>query len=152
MAHPIVSQERPSTVETHVWEQEHAWLHRLFKSPLNTFPKFRFPDLLAACISLVVGAADGHRLVVEFMVNELTTRDPASKRRHCDVWSEQFDQLVALHRGPLNRFPNPMFDLDHIATACVALARLDPFGESAVLAQARRNLVARTNSARHLIE
>ena len=148
MAHPIVPQERPATIETHVWEQEHAWLHSVFKSPRNTLPKFRFPDLLAACISLVVGAADAHLRMVEFMVTELTARDPSSKRRNCDVWVSQFDQLMDFHRGPLNRFPNPKFDLDHIATACVALAQQHPFGEAAVLTEARRNFRARVNALR----
>lgn len=148
MAQPIVPEERPVTVETHVWEQEHAWLYSVFKSPRNTCPKFRFPDLLAACISLVVGAAGAHRRLVEFMVTDLTSRDPSSKRRNCDVWIAQFEQLMTFHRGPLNRFPNPRFDLDHITTACVAIARQQPFGEAAVLAEARRNLLARTQAAR----
>jgi hypothetical protein len=148
MAHPIVPAITQTTVETHVWHQEHAWLHCVFKSPCNTLPKFRFPDLLAGCISLVLGTSEAHIRLVEFMVVTLPARDPASKRRSCEVWVAQFDQLMAFHRGPLNRFPNPRFDLDHIVTGCVALAGQQPFGEAAVLLEARRNLRARVNTAR----
>lgn len=148
MAHPIVRDERPATVQTRVWVQEHAWLYSVFKSPSNTVPKFRFPDLLGACVALVVGCADGQRRLVEFLVTELTRRDPASERRSCDIWPAQFDQLVAARGAAWNRFPNPMYDLEHIATACVAVAMAQPDGEAAVLAQARVNLLARAKSAR----
>jgi hypothetical protein len=148
MPHPSVSVEPAATVETHVWLQEHNWLHALFNSPLNTFPKFRFPDLLAACISVVCLNSESHIKLVEFMVTDLTARDPASRRRSCQVWALQFEQLMALHRGPLNRYPNPRFDLDHMATGCVALASRDPFGEAVVLDEARRNHRARLAAAR----
>ena len=48
MPDPIDRDVRPPTVQTGIWIEEHGWLHRLFKSPNNTSPKFRFPDLLGA--------------------------------------------------------------------------------------------------------
>ena len=50
MPDPIDRDVRASTVQTGIWIEEHGWLHRLFKSPDNTSPKFRFPDLLGACV------------------------------------------------------------------------------------------------------
>ena len=52
MPDPIDRDLRTLTVQTGIWIEEHGWLHRLFKSPDNTSPKFRFPDLLGVCVSL----------------------------------------------------------------------------------------------------
>lgn len=147
MANPIDRDERYPTVQTRVWIEEHDWLHRIFKSPDNTSPKFRFPDLLSACVSLSVTSDDGQRRLVEYLVTQLTLRDPRTERRSCDIWSAQFDQLMQAHRAPWNRFPNPMFELDHLSTACVALAMSLPDGEAAVLRQARTNLLARARAS-----
>ena len=145
-ATPIDREERTSTVQTRVWIEEHDWLHRVFKSADNTSPKFRFPDLLSACISLAMGSDDSQRRLVDYLVTQLTLRDPRTERRSCDVWSAQFEQLMDAHRAPWNRFPNQMFELDHLATACVAIAMSLPDGETAVLRQARMNLLARSKA------
>ena len=42
------------------------------------------------------------------------------------VFSRQFDQLLTAHRAAWNSAPNPMFELDHLATACVAVAKQQP--------------------------
>ena len=147
MANQIDRDEHTSTVQTRVWVEEHGWLHRIFKSPDNTSPKFRFPDLLSACVSLAVASDDGQRRLVEYLVTQLTLRDPRTERRSCDIWSAQFDQLMEAHRAPWNRFPNPMFELDHLATACVALAMSLSDGEAVVLRQARVNLLARAKAS-----
>jgi hypothetical protein len=148
MAHPIVPPEVPATVQTRVWELEHARLYALYRAPQNTFPKFRFPDLLSACVSLVFGNAEGQSRLVEFLTMELLQRDPGAARRSCDIWSAQFHQLMAARGASWNRFPNPMFDLDHIATAGVAVAMCSPFGQDVVLCEARTNLRARTKALR----
>ena len=147
MANPIDSDERHPTVQTRVWIEEHSWLHLLFKSPRNTSPKFRFPDLLSACVSLAMSSDDSRRRLIEYLVTQLTLRDPGTERRSCDIWPAQFDQLLQTHRAPWNRFPNPMFELDHLTTACVAVAMTLPDGEAAVLRQARTNLLARSRTS-----
>ena len=86
MANPIDSDERHPTVQTRVWIEEHSWLHLLFKSPRNTSPKFRFPDLLSACVSLAMSSDDSRRRLVEYLVTQLTLRDPGTERRSCDIW------------------------------------------------------------------
>jgi len=146
MATPIDRHERHSTVQTRVWIQEHDWLHHVFKSADNSSPRFRFPDLLSACVTLVMGSEDCQRRLSGYLASQLALRDPKTERRSCDIWTVQFEQLVAAHGAPWNRFPNPMFDLDQLSTACVALAMSQPDGEAMVLRQARLNLLARTDA------
>lgn len=135
-----------TTEQTRLWVQEHCWLHDLFKSPLNTFPKFRFPDLLGACVSLALSTPQTQRLLVSFLATELALRTPKGEFRSCDIWSAQFDQLMSARGAPWNRFPNPMFELEHIASACVAVASRQPFGPQAVLDRARENFVQRSRA------
>jgi hypothetical protein len=135
--------EGPSTVQTRVWVDEHDWLHRVYKSANNTSPRFRFPDLLSACVSLALENAEAQSRLVDYLVTRLTLRDPRTERRSCDIWAQQFDLALTAHRAAWNRFPNPMFDLDHLTTGCVALAMAGPDGEAQVLRQARLNLLAR---------
>lgn len=146
MDHPVVREDAPAIVKTRVWREEHDWLYGLFTSPRNTAPKFRFPDLLGACVSLVVALPEGSERLVEFLVTELARRDASAVRRSCDIWAAQFDQLKAAHGAAWNRFPNPQFDLDQVATACVAVAMSAPLGPDAVLGQARLNWLARTTT------
>lgn len=138
---------RRSTVQSRVWIDEHDWLHTVFKSPDNTSPKFRFPDLLSACVSLALGDDASEERLVEYLVNRLTLRDPKTERRSCDLWTPQYERLLVAHRASWNSFPNPMFELDHLTTACVAVARALPDAEMAVLRQARANFLARASAA-----
>jgi hypothetical protein len=138
----------PATVQTGVWIEEHGWLHRLFKSPDNTSPKFRFPDLLGACVSLALHDAQSQRDLIDYLLTQLTLRNPRTERRSCDLWATQFDLVMAAHRAPWNRFPNPMFELDHITTGCVAVAMALPDADAAVLRQARLNLMDRVARTR----
>ena len=140
---PIDRELRPATVQTGIWVDEHDWLHRLFKSPHNRSPRFRFPDLLGACVSMALRDAECQRRLVEYLVTRLTLRNPRTERRSCDIWAPQFELLMAVHRAPWNRFPNPMFELDHIATGCVAVAMTHPDAVALVLRQARLNLLER---------
>jgi hypothetical protein len=142
MAH----EHRHPTVRAGVWLQEHDWLHRIFKSPENHSPRFRLPDLLSACVSLTVSGMQ--RELVEYLHARLTLRDPRTECRSCDIWNAQFEQLMAAHRAAWNRFPNPMFELDHIATGCVAVVMTRTDGAARVLAQARCNFLARVDDAR----
>ena len=150
MPDPIDRDVRPPTVQTGIWIEEHGWLHRLFKSPDNTSPKFRFPDLLGACVSLAFRDPPSQRRLVEYLVTQLTLRNPRTERRSCDIWAVQFELVMAAHRAPWNRFPNPMFELDQITTACVAVAMSLPDGDALVLGQARLNLRDRAARSRGL--
>ena len=90
------------------------------------------------------------RRLVEYLVTQLTLRNPRTERRSCDIWAVQFELVMAAHRAPWNRFPNPMFELDQITTACVAVAMSLPDGHAQVLGQARLNLRDRASRSRGL--
>ena len=147
MPHPIDRDEHRSTVQTRVWLDEHDWLHRIFKSPNNTSPRFRLPDLLSACVSMALADSTAQQQLVEIIVSRPTRRDSKCERRSCDIFSTQFAQVMVAHRAPWNRFPNPMFKLDHIITACVTVVMAGPDAEARVLAQARANFLARTQAS-----
>lgn len=146
MAHPIARDERASTVRTSVWIEEHDWLHRLYKSPNNTSPKFRIPDLLSACVALVLSQPENQRLLVEYLTTRHALRDPRCPGRSCEIFPVQFEQVLDAHRAAWNRFPNPMFEIEHILTGCVAVAMSMANGGELVLRQARDNLIARSKA------
>lgn len=139
----LVTAQPPAIVMTRVWLLEHDWLHSVYASHSNQSPTFRFPDLLSACIALVLSSNESMALLQLFLRTELGTRNPKSPRRSCHVWRHQFDDLLREHRAAWNSHPNPKFDLDAIATGCVAVVRAghDPVGR--VLTQARINCAAR---------
>ena len=60
-------------------------------------------------------------------------------------WPErrQFDELLREHRAAWNSHPNPKFELDAIATGCVAVVRAEHDPVRRVLTQARLNCAAR---------
>lgn len=150
MPQHLVGERAPGTVQTRVWLTEHEWLHQVFSCGANHSPRFRLPDLLGACVSLALCSPEGVAKLRAFLVTELSSRDPRQARRTCHVWCEQFDILMLQHRAPWNCHPNPKFELDAIATACVAVARAGDDAVAAVLRQARANLTARARSASSL--
>ena len=95
MAHPIVRDERASTVRTSVWIEEHDWLHRLYKSPDNTSPKFRIPDLLSACVALTLSQPENQRRLVEYLSTRHALRDPRGPGRSCDIFRPVSDATKA---------------------------------------------------------
>ena len=144
MAAPLDHEDQPSTVQTRVWVDEHDWLFEIFKSARNTAPRFRLSDLLSACISITLRDSISQRDLICYLDQQLTSRNPRTERRTCHVFSRQFDQLLAAHRAAWNSAPNPMFELDHLATACVAVAKQQPDPIAGVLKQARTNFLARS--------
>jgi hypothetical protein len=148
MPDPTDRESRAPTVQTGIWIEEHGWLHRLFKSQENTSPRFRFPDLLGACVSLALRDIPSQDRLIGYLATQLTLRNPRTERRSCEIWAAQFDLLMTAHRAPWNRFPNPMFELDQLTTACVAVAMSLPDGDAQVLGQARLNLRERTSRSR----
>lgn len=142
---PAAGADRPlDTVETQLWLDEHEWLHALLKSAHNVSPTFRFPDLISACVALVLGESGGADRLFRYLGKELVLRDPRTPRRREYLWREQFDQLRELQMSQANRHPNPMFQLDQLTTACVALARRSDDAAARVLRQARLNMAKRT--------
>ena len=137
----------PATIQTRVWIDEHDWLHRLFRTKHNTSPRFRLADLLSACVSIALSSDSCERSLVEYLVNEMTLRDPLSERRSCDMWQTQYELVLSAHRASWNRAPNPMFEIDQLTTACVAVVMRQPSNEVTVLHQARNNLRARSFKA-----
>lgn len=132
-------------IETRLWFKEHDWLYRLLRSADNVSPTFRFPDLISACVSLVVEHQDGPTRIFQFLGTDLVLRSPQTPRRRESMWRQQYQLLLELQRSPANRHPNPKFQLDQLTTACVALCRTaDPSG-AAVLQQARRNMAERAH-------
>ena len=136
--------EHPETVETRLWLEEHDWLFTVLRSEGNVSPTFRFPDLLSACIELVLSSTESLTRLQLFLSTELGARDPKAPRRSCHVWRRQFDEMLREHRAAWNSHPNPKFELDAIATGCVAVVRAEHDPVRRVLTQARLNYAART--------
>ncbi len=135
--------ETQDVIETRLWLDEHDWLYGLLRSHNNVSPTFRFPDLISACVSLVFAHNNAASLIFQFLGTELVLREPLTPRRRESMWRQQYQCLLDLQRSPQNRHPNPKFQLDQLTTACVALCRSWDISGSAVLQQARRNIVER---------
>ncbi|WP_374365203.1 hypothetical protein [Piscinibacter sp.] len=144
MRQPFVAAQ-PAIVMTRVWLPEHEWLHTVFACSENQAPTFRFPDLLSACVALTLADSEGIARLQRFLITELSTRDPKSPRRTCHLWQTQFDDLLKEHRAPWNSHPNPKFDLDAIASGCVAVVRSSAEPIARTLRQARLNVAARAS-------
>lgn len=140
-------QRTADIVQTSVWLAEHEWLYGVMKSPHNSCPKFRIPDLLAACVTLAFASQESQEHLITFLRSDFILRTPGKPRRSCDIWKQQFDMLMTAHRADWNRFPHPMFNLDQITTGCVAVVMKQPDARDQVLSQARRNVFARTHAA-----
>jgi hypothetical protein len=133
-------------VETRLWLDEHDWLYGVLKGEHNISPTFRFPDLISACVSLVLADVDGSGRIFRFLMAELVLRSPQTPRRRESMWRPQYELLQNLQRSPANRHPNPKFQLDQLTTACVALVREVDATGATVLRQARLNTALRQTS------
>ena len=136
--------DNPHVVETRLWFEEHQWLLELMQHPTNASPKFRMPDLISACISLVFIRSFGVRELFEYLGTELVLRSPRTPRRKEALWRTQYELLLAIQLSAANQHPNPKFQLDQLTTACVALARKKQDATYNVLHQARINMADRT--------
>lgn len=137
------SADAADTIEVRVWLQEYEWLHGILQNPDNVGPTFRLPDLISSAVTLSLAQCAGDALVFQFLGAELILRAPQAARRRELIWRAQYEQLRSLQRSPANRHPNPNFQLDQFATACVAQARrLDESGKQ-LLQQARLNMAER---------
>jgi hypothetical protein len=136
--------DHEATIETRLWLEEHVWLYKLLRSDQNISPTFRFPDLISACVSLVVGQPEGPARIFDFLGTHLVLRAPQTPRRRETMWRPQYELLLELQRSPANRHPNPKFQLDQLTTACVALCRAEDDSGASILLQARRNMAERS--------
>ncbi|MGJ9418700.1 hypothetical protein ACHAC9_13175 [Massilia sp. CMS3.1] len=131
------------TIEIRLWVEEHEWLYGVHTSAKNTSPTFRCPDLISACVEIVLAETGAAETIFTYLGTELVLRQIHTPRRAGSLWKAQRDLLQDLQRSPLNRHPNPKFQLDELTTTCVALCRRsDPSGEL-VLQQCRINLADR---------
>ena len=137
----------PDVFQASVRLPEHAWLVTLYKEPSNRQPRFRLADLLGGCVSFVHAQPDLVTLVRAYLLEQVVSTSKHANRR-CDIFSAQYAQLLELHRSRWNTQPNPMFEVDLIATACVAVvSRVDRPYER-LLASARANFLARSGPLR----
>jgi hypothetical protein len=131
------------TIEFRLWAEEHEWIHAVHTHEKNTSPTFRFPDLISACVEIVLAETGAAEAIFTYLGTELVLRPMHGPRRTEFIWRTQRDLLQALQRSPLNRHPHPKFQFDELTTACVALCRQrDPSGDL-VLQQCRINLADR---------
>jgi hypothetical protein len=145
---PTASIDSPRVVETRLWLEEHQWLLELMQHPINAAPKFRMPDLISACVSLIFIRSFGVRELFEYLGTELVLRSPRTPRRKEALWRTQYELLLAIQLSAANQHPNPKFQLDQLTTGCVALARKKPEATYNVLHQARINMADRTGRRR----
>lgn len=148
---PTTSQDdHPDTIETRLWLDEHVWLYKLLRSEHNISPTFRFPDLIAACVSLVFTHDDAPARIFRFLGTQLVLRAPQTPRRRESMWRQQYEFLLEVQRSPANRHPNPKFQLDQLTTACVALCREQDESGASILQQSRCNMAERAQHARQV--
>jgi len=138
------------TIETRLWLDEHVWLYKLLRSENNVSPTFRFPDLIAACVSLVFTHEDAPLHIFRFLGTQLVLRAPQTPRRRESMWRQQYELLLEVQRSPANRHPNPKFQLDQLTTACVALCREQDESGISILQQARRNMAERAQRVKQV--
>lgn len=143
LARPIRARLQEDTIDTYVWSDEYDFLSCLYASAANTSPRFRFPDLISACVSLVFREDDAAQTLFDYLRSELVLRNPAPTRRREAMWKAQYNLLLGLQRSRANKHPYPQFQLDQFTTACVALVRLAGDAQRQVFDQARKNTAER---------
>lgn len=134
------------TVATLVYPEEFEFLRGLFNSPGNASPRFRFPDLISACVSVVFNTFEKPgETIFKFLKTTLLDRNkggrPACRKE--EIWQPQFLLLRQLQGSKENRHPNPGWQLGDFTTACVALVMQSAISEVCIFDQARQNSVAR---------
>lgn len=142
--------DHQDTIETRLWLEEHVWLYKLLRSENNVSPTFRFPDLIAACVSLVFTHEDAPLHIFGFLGTQLVLRAPQTPRRRESMWRQQYELLLEVQRSPANRHPNPKFQLDQLTTACVALCRAQDESGTSILQQARHNMAERAQRGKQV--
>jgi hypothetical protein len=143
LARPIEAKRQEDTIDTYVWTDEYDFLRSLYDSVDNTSPKFRFPDLISACVSLVFHDDNAAALIFDYLRSELVLRNPNTTRRREAMWKAQYGLLLELQRSRANKHPYPQFQLDQFTTSCVALVTLAGDAQRRIFDQARKNTAER---------
>jgi len=143
LARPVEAKRHEDTIDTYVWTDEYDFLRSLYDSADNTSPKFRFPDLISACVALVFRDDNAAELIFNYLRSELVLRNPDTTRRREAMWKAQYNLLLGLQRSRGNKHPYPQFQLDQFTTTCVALVRLDGDAQRRIFDQARKNTAER---------
>lgn len=131
------------TIATRVWIDEYVFLQTLYHCTENCSPKFRLPDLISACVSLIFLESDPAANIFSYLNTKLVLRNPDSERRQEKLWAPQYKLLLALQKSAANAHPNPQFKLDQFTTACIALVMPDADAKRRIFEQARKNTAAR---------
>ena len=140
---PAEAKRQEDTIDTYVWTDEYDFLRSLYDSVDNTSPKFRFPDLISACVSLVFHDDNAAALIFDYLRSELVLRNPNTTRRREAMWKAQYGLLLELQRSRANKHPYPQFQLDQFTTTCVALVTLAGDAQRRIFDQARKNTAKR---------
>lgn len=143
LARPLEAKRQDDTIDTYVWSDEYDFLRSLYDSAENTSPKFRFPDLISACVSLVFDDGHAAERIFDYLRSELVLRNPNTTRRREAMWKAQYGLLLELQRSRANKHPYPQFQLDQFTTTCVALVKLDGDAQRRIFDQARKNTAER---------
>src|SRR5881392_3091091 len=80
LARPVEAKRHEDTIDTYVWSDEYDFLRSLYDSADNTSPKFRFPDLISACVSLVFRDDNAAELIFDYLRSELVLRNSDATR------------------------------------------------------------------------
>ncbi|MRV70566.1 hypothetical protein GJ700_02385 [Duganella sp. FT92W] len=132
-----------TTVDARIWLTEFEQLAQVYGDSNNSSPRFRFPDLISACISVTLASANAEQRIFEFLHAHLILRAPGKSRRHVSFWHDQYELLQRLQRSERNRHPHPNFQLDHFTTACIHLAMQEQDASQKIFSQARSNTATR---------
>ncbi|WP_136415894.1 hypothetical protein [Herbaspirillum sp. ST 5-3] len=148
-ATPLAAKRSEDTIGTRVWLDEYTFLQSVYHSADNCSPKFRLPDLISACVSLVFLGPDPAQCIFSYLHAEMILRDQNSIRRQEEMWMPQYQLLLGLQRSPSNCHPHPQFKLDHFTTACIALVSAGQDVTHRILEQARHNTAERAARRLH---
>lgn len=135
-------------VDINVLAADHEWLVGVLRDPSNRAPQFRMPDLLGACIGLVLGLDNPEDSVFGRLLTDVVLRSNGFPRRHSQLWLSDFALLQEMQRSEHNKFPNPNFSLDEILSACVAIARDQSPSHTNLFDRARVNTANRQRGGR----
>ncbi len=130
-------------VDINVLAADHEWLVGVLRDPVNKAPQFRMPDLLGACVGLVLALDYPEDSVFGKLRADVVLRSNGFPRRQSQLWATDFARLQEVQRSAHNKFPNPNFSLDEILSACVAIARELSSSNSDLFDRARINTANR---------
>jgi hypothetical protein len=142
---PAPTKHDDDTIATRVWFDEYVFLQSVHDCADNCSPRFRMPDLISACVSIVFADPYPSARIFSYLHTKLVLRDPDTIRRQEIMWKVQYQLLLALQRSPANNHPHPQFKLDHFTTACIALVQSEEHAQFRILDEARLNTALRSS-------